>query len=239
MFADYFLAQSKGLQHALRERLEKRGVQLPGKQKDVRIYKELYDFFKDHLPPGFSFAVGKVRNRKHLLNKSCDLLIYKKWCKKFFDLTGGYVLADQLHSFVTIETDLTTAQLLNHTALTEAVKTMYAADRGLDENAIVPVYSVLVAYRSAIPLLSHRVALDDVAKEKDTPVTRETDMVCILDQGIILKDWENGGVYRGIETGEDTLMWFYILLLEYLDRDGSLGFDPRSYVKEPREYREY
>lgn len=239
MFSEYFLEQARQLYHGLRERQEKRGVQSPGKAKDVRVYKELYDFFKDHLPAGFSFAVGKVRNRKHLLNKSCDLLIFKKWCKKFFDLTGGYVLADQLHSFVTIETDLSTSQLLNHAALTEAIKTMYAADRSLDENAIVPVYSVLIAYRSGVPLLSHRVALEDASREKDIPVTRETDMVCILDQGLIIKDWENGGVYRGIETGEDTLMWFYILLLEYLDRDGSLGFDPRSYVKEPKEYREY
>jgi hypothetical protein len=166
MFSDYFLAQSRQLHQALQERLKSRGVQLPGKQKDVRVYKELYDFFKDHLPSGYSFAVGKIRNRKHLLNKGCDLLIFKKWCKKFFDLTGGYVLADQLHVFVTIETDLTTAQLLNHAALTEAVKTMYAADRGLDDNAIVPVYSVVLSYRSSIPLLSHRVALEDAAKEK-------------------------------------------------------------------------
>jgi hypothetical protein len=64
-------------------------------------------------------------------------------------------------------------------------------------------------------------------------------MICVLDQGIVLKDWENGGAYRGIETANDTLMWFYILLLEYLDRDGSLGFDPRSYVREPKEYREF
>jgi len=239
MFADYFLDQSRQLQGALHERLEKRGVQLPSKQKDVRIYKELYDFFKDHLPGGFSYAVGKIRNRKHLLNKSCDLLIFKKWCKKFFEMTGGYVLADQLHCFVTIETDLNTAQVLNHAALTEAVKTMYAADRELDENAIVPVYSVLFSYRSSIPLLSHRVALEDASREKDIPITRETDMIVVMDQGLILKDWENGGVYRGIETGEDTLMWFYILLLEYLDRDGSLGFDPRSYVKMQKEYREY
>lgn len=239
MFSDYFLAQSRQLQHAVQERLKQRGVQLPGKQKDVRVYKELYDFFKDHLPAGYSFAVGKVRNRKHVLNKSCDLLIFKKWCKKFFDVTGGYVLADQLHVFVTIETDLTTAQLINHAALTEAVKTMYAADRGLDDTAIVPVYSVLLSYRSSIPILSHRVALEDAAREKDTPVTREPDMLCVLDQGIVLKDWESGGEYRGIETGEDTLMWFYILMLEYLDRDGSLGFDPRSYVKEQREYREF
>lgn len=239
MFSEYFLAQSRQLQSALRERLDKRGVQVPTKQKDVRVYKELYEFFKDHLPGGFSYAVGKVRSKKHILNKSCDLLIFKKWCKKFFDLTGGYVLADQLHSFVTVENDLSTAQILTHATLTEAIKTMYAADQNLDQNAIVPVYSILFAYKSGIPLLSHKVALEDASKEKEIPISRETDMLVVLDQGLILKDWENGGVYRGIETGDDTLMWFYILLLEYLDRDGSLGFDPRSYVRKQKEYREY
>ena len=239
MFTKYFLEQSQELQRALQTRLNERGVQVPGKQKDVRVYKELYEFFKDHLPGGFSYAVGKVRNRRHLLNKSCDLLIFKKWCKKFFDMTGGYVLADQLHCFMTVETDLSTAQILNHASLTEAVKTMYASDRELESNTIVPVYSVLFSYKSAIPLLSHKVALEDASKEKGIDVTHETDMLVVMDQGLVLKDWEGGGGYRGIETGEDTLMWFYILLLEYLDRDSQLGFEPRSYVKVPKEYREY
>jgi len=55
---------------------------------------------------------------------------------------------------------------------------------------------------------------------------------------LIVKDWESGG-YRAVETGKDTLMWFYVLLMEYLDRDGKVGFDAREYIKSSREYKEY
>ncbi|MBL8020148.1 MAG: hypothetical protein JNM27_10830 [Leptospirales bacterium] len=238
MFGDYFQKQSDQLTLGLRERLNKRGLVLPSKEKDVSVYRDFYDFLREHLPHNFSLATGKVRGKKHILNRSIDCLVYWKLCNKVMDMAGGYVLVDHLYSFVTLEENLSTQQLLTHCTMTKGMKALYAATRDIPDNQILPVFSVLFAYKSSIPLLSHKIALMDTAREKEIPVNHEPDLVCILDQGVIVKDWESGG-YRAVETGKDTLMWFYVLLMEYLDRDGKVGFDAREYIKSSREYKEY
>jgi hypothetical protein len=236
MFAKYFQEQTKWLQDSLKVRLEKKGIS-PPTEKDLKLFKEFYDFIKDHIPTGFSLAMGKVRNRTHVLNRNIDLIVYKKWCKNFLKLTGGYVLTDQIYSFISIENELTTDSLLKHVEITQSIKTMYAMDYQLSEEKIIPIYSILFSYKSRVPLLSHKLSLVNASEEKNIPMTHEVDMVCILDQGMIIKDWEQG-VFKIIETKEDTLMWFYILFIEFLDRDNELKLDLRSYIKEQKQYAE-
>ncbi len=236
MLHKYFLEKSNFLTESLKLRLEKKGITSPS-EKDIRLFKEFYDFIKDHIPIGFSLAMGKIRNRTHVLNKNCDLIIYKKWCKNFLKLTQGFVLVDQIYSFISIENELSTENLIKHIDLTQSIKTMYAMDYSITDERILPIYSVLFAYKSRIPLLSHKLTLIHTSQEKEIPINYEVDMVCILDQGIIIKDWEQS-TFKVIETNEDTLMWFYILLIEFLDRENELKIDLRSYIKEQKEYIE-
>lgn len=237
MFSEYFSKQAGALKAAHEKNLAKRGVTAPAREKDLAIFQEFYSFLKEHLPPEFSIATGKVRNRKHLLNRSCDALVYRKWFPKMLEAAGGYVLSDALYSFLTIDSYLTPAALATHVNLTRAMKTLYAGEREYD--AVIPMYSVLFAYSSERTLLLTRQDMRDAADEKEIPINHEPDLICILDRGIIIKDWESGGGYRVVETEEDTLMWFYILFLEYLDRDGRLNLNLRDYVKVSREYNEY
>ncbi len=237
MFSDYFVKQAQGLTQALAANIEKRGS-VQG-QKDLNLYREFYTFVREHIPADFSLATGKVRNRRHLLGKNCDLLIYRKWCQRFLDLTGGYILSDALYTFMSIEAELTTQSLAGHVYLTNALKSLYAMEHETPEHRALPVFSVIFAYRSGIPLMNHRAAIVDIAREKEIPRNHEPDMVCILGEGLIIKDWEKAGEYKVVETGADTLMWFYVLLLEYLDRDNRVGVNARDYVKTTREYKEY
>ena len=250
MFTDYFLNRSKELSAALNSGLEKRGLKLPGKEKDLNLFKEFYTFLREHLPEHFSLATGKVRNKKHILNRNCDLLLYKKWCPKFMEMAGGYIIADTLYAFMSLEAELTTSSLVTHAALTNALKSLYAVSMdgdgeetrlpGQDEDyRIIPMFSILVAYKSSVPLLSHKLAIKDTSREKGIASNHELDMICILDQGLIIKDWESGGEYKAVETGADTLMWFFILLLEFLDRDNILDVNLRNFIKSTKDYKEY
>ncbi len=238
MFTEYFAKQSHTLSEGLKANLDKRGIQLPGKDKDINIYRDLFTFFKEHLPSEFSLATGKVRGKKHLLNKNCDLLIYKKWCQNFLAMAGGYVVSDFLYAFMSLETDLTTASVITHATMTNAVKSLYKGEREFAENQVIPVFSTIFAYRSSVPIMSHRVAIQGASRERGISVNHEMDMICILNQGLIIKDWESGGGYKIVETGDDTLLWFYILLLEYLDRDGAVGINARDYIKNAKVYKE-
>ncbi|MDH5657555.1 MAG: hypothetical protein OEZ34_16695 [Spirochaetia bacterium] len=239
MFENYFSEKSQELSTSLSQNLEKRGIQLPGKEKDLTVFKELFTFLKEHLPDHYSLATGRVRNTKHVLNKNCDILIYNKWCQKFLDMTGGYILSDFVNLVINIEIDLTTEMIFDNANTVNALKSLYELENNIESDQVIPLYSVLFSYRSAIPLLSHKIAIGDSARENSISVNHQHDLIVVLDQGIIIKDWETGGGYKVIETGKDTLLWFYILLLEYMDRDGKLGFDPRKYINEEKVYDEF
>ncbi|MCS7204304.1 MAG: hypothetical protein NZ853_01255 [Leptospiraceae bacterium] len=236
MFEKYFIQQSNWLQESLNKRLEKKGISIPEK-KDLSIFKEFFDFIKEHIPIGFSLAMGKIRNKTHVYGKNVDLIIYKKWTKSLLKLSGGYILVDHIYAFLSIEQELSTDSLIQHIEMTNSIKTMYAMDYELDESRIIPVYSILFAYKSRIPLLSHKLTLINASHEKEIPPTKEVDLICVLDQGVIIKDWEMG-IFKIIETKEDTLMWFYIMLIEYLDRDNEIKVDLRRYIREVKEYAE-
>lgn len=239
MFEEYFQKHADALQKSLKENLKHKEEGVKKKGKDLKVYIELYNFIKNHIPSHFAVSNGKVRNKKHVLNKNCDLLIYHKWVPKVMDMMGGYVLSDFLYTSMSIESVVDQDGIAQHAVLTNALKTLYAGDLDTPENKIVPMYSILFGYHTDLTLRSIRTALGEVSVEKEIPVNHQIDMVCILDRGIIIKDWESGGEYKIVETDSDTLMWFYILILEYLDRDGKVGFDIRDYIKVSREYKEY
>ena len=64
-------------------------------------------------------------------------------------------------------------------------------------------------------------------------------IIVILNTGIIIKNWREKRSYIALETGKDTLMWFFILMCEYLDTEKEIEFDLRNYVQHREEYKEY
>lgn len=239
MFEEYFHKQSEALRKSLKENQKEGDEGAKKKGKDLKSHIELYNFIKNHIPSHFAVSNGKVRNKKHILNKNCDLLIYHKWVPKVMEMMGGYILSDFLYAAMSIENTVSQDGIAQHATLTNALKTLYAGDLDTPENRIVPMYSILFGYHTDMTLRSLRTAIGEIAVDKEIPVNHQIDMICILDRGIIIKDWESGGEYKIVETENDTLMWFYILLLEFLDRDGKVAFDVRDYIKVSREYKEY
>lgn len=239
MFSDYFIQLSDQLKRDVSGKAGKTEAKKKGsREKNQKDVETFISFLQSHLPDFFSVSTGKVRSKKHFLNRGIDVLVYHKKLPMIEAMSGGYILSEYLYSFLSVEAELTARALSTHVAMTNALKTLYRMETGEGEDRIVKLYSILFAYDTEDSLDHIRTALLKVSSEKDIPVNGEADMVCVLNKGLIIKDWENGS-YQVIETAEDTLMWFYILLLEYLDRDGAVGFDPRSYVKQEKDYRQY
>lgn len=259
VFANYLKGQAQALEKALERNMRSRAARSDsarsasarsdsarsaaarstGKGKDLRLYRGFYDFLRAHLPDDFALASGKVRNRNHILNRNCDLLIYRKWCLSYLQLTGDYILSDDLCVAISMEAELGMSQLTSYAALTQALKTICSQEKSGSGSRPVYTYSILFAYRSRHRLKTLKENLERVLEEKEIELNRQPDMICLLNQGLLIKDWEKGGQYRGIKTEEDTLMWFYILLLEYLDRDDKMNINLRRYIKGAKEYPEY
>ena len=67
----------------------------------------------------------------------------------------------------------------------------------------------------------------------------EFDIMMIADKGIIVKNWREPRSFIALETQEDTMMWFFILMNEYLDVKSEVEIDFRKYVRTEKTYREY
>ena len=239
MFVAHFTKQTKLLQDSLAKSLRRKGAPAPEKGKDVKLCEGFYTFLREHTPPGFMLSEGlQVRNHRQVLKKSCDALLYKGWCAHYLSMTGGYVLTEDTYAVFSIETSYKQQALGAHVGLTRAVKSLYISQKEEAAEEIIPLYSIFFAYDSSASLLAVKQHLLKYLDQKEVPLNQQLDLICILGKGLIVKDWEGGGGYRGLQTGHDTLMWFYIILMEYLDRGGELSLPLRDYVKSGRSYTE-
>ena len=239
MFTAHFSKQTKALQDSLAKNLRRKRAPAPEKHKDIKVYEGFYSFLKEHLPPAFTLSGGvQARNHRQVLKKNCDALIYKKWCAQYLGMTGGYVLTEDIYAVLSIETSYKQQALSTHIGLTRALKSLYISQREEAAQSIVPLYSIFFAYESSISLLALKQQLLKYLEQKEVPLNQQLDLICILGKGLLIKDWEAGGNYRGLQTGSDTLMWFYVILMEYLDRGGEVLLPLRDYIKAGRSYAE-
>ena len=68
--------------------------------------------------------------------------------------------------------------------------------------------------------------------------TLQFEILVVINQGIVIRDWHQK-TYVSLETGEDTMVYFFILMNEYLDAERESELDFRKYVKTDRSYNEY
>ena len=242
MFSNHFIEQSelleKSLEKAVTKYLSKKSTNSVEKEKDLRVYEGVYQFLQKHLPENCSLSSGRIRNQKQILKKNCDVVLYRKWCESYLEMTGGYVLSEDLYAFMSLEMDLNIQNLSNHINLTKATKTLYTNFENDKVHVIIPLYSIFFSYNTDLSLTQIKKELNKVIEKKEIALNQQLDLICILNHGLIIKDWENGGTYRGIQTGKDTLMWFFVILTEYLDQKERTSISFRDYIKEGREYSE-
>jgi hypothetical protein len=236
VFSAYFQEQSNELKEKLAKRLSTK--KLADRRKTLEGCRDLFTFFQDHLPQDIHVGSGRIRGRSHMLPKTIDLIFYNKWCKGLIDMCDAWHLAQYTLGIMSIELELSTQALVNHVNLTQSVKTLYAKSMNLAERDYIPVTSIMFAYDNNIPLLSHQKAIYHAQEEKKIPYNCEIDLVIVLNQGLIMKDWENGN-FKVIETGKDTLMWSYVMMMEFMGLDDRVSFNARDYIKTNEVYPEY
>ncbi len=240
MFTNHFIGEAQNLQKSLEKALAKYSSKKPSssEEKDLRVFEGFYQFIQKHLPESCFLSSGGVRNQKQILKKNCDLVLYKRWCESYLEMTGGYILTEDLYAFMSIDVEFNASTLNHHVSLTRAIKSLYTSQETDEAKVIIPIYSILFVYHSSSSLLQIKKELEKLIERKEIILSQQVDMICVLDKGFIIKDWENGGIYRGIQSGKDTLMWFYVMLMEYLDQKDRNPIIFRNYVKEGRDYPE-
>jgi hypothetical protein len=175
-----------------------------------------------------------------------DLTIYKEYSNDISGIMAGYIPQELLFGTIHLAKKISRAeisQLMTKISATKKLSTfsdMSPEDLpGTDENLnIIPAF-LIVESSDNYPLLDLKNDLINYYTAKNIQHEYEVDIIFIMNKGLIIKNWREQRSYVGIETKEDSLMWFYILLNEYLDVDKKIELDFRKYIKKDMQYNQF
>jgi hypothetical protein len=166
-----------------------------------------------------------------------DLIAYKELYKDIKGMMEGFIPCELVYGTYHVSPMLNKENLMEmQRKIVQAKKVNRYTER---ENQPVMIPAFLIAYDAGMNLADIKTVLIDNYMLMSTDHASEVDIIVILNKGIIIKNWRDKRSYIALETGKDTLMWFFILMNEYLDVEKDNEFDPRNYVKHAEKYNEY
>src|SRR6056297_49145 len=164
------------------------------------------------------------------------VIYYNKW-PSIQDIMGGYVPAELIYATCHVENKLTKTSIdsiLNKVVLAKKLNRFTE-----DMNQAYMIPSFVVIYESTVALPDIKKNVVDYYMDKSIDSLLEFDVMLIVNKGIIIKDWREKRKFVALETGKDSLMWFFVLMNEYLEIDEQREVDLRNYIHQKERYEEY
>lgn len=204
--------------------------------KDEFDSKKLMNLLQDIVPNDFVISDKKPVDASGYVPKTVDYIAYYKKWNIIDQMMNGHIPSELIYGTFHVADTITLQQLpeiLNNVVLTKKLNKFSE----LEESVLIPAFVIAGSCDIDMPQLKN--AILDYYIERSIDTTLEFDIMMIAGKGIIIKDWREKRKFVALETEEDTLLWFFILMNEYLDVDKKHSLDLRNYVKETRRYREY
>ncbi len=170
--------------------------------------------------------------------EGADLLVYREYCRDINKVMNGYMPFELIHGAFFIVNELTKSSLADVFGRVATVKKInhFTEEAG---SYSIPSF-VVVNNNSDYTLLELKNDIMNYYMSKNLSSESEFEIMMIHNSGLLIKDWHKGDHrFIGLETGEDTMMWFFILMNEYLDVERDDVFDIRKYVRTEKAYNEF
>jgi len=198
--------------------------------------KKIMKLLQDVVPNEFIVSDKKPVDASGYVPKTVDYIAYYKKWTIVEEMMNGHIPSELVYATFHITKHIdkqSLSEVLSNVTLTKKLN-KYAE---LDQDIIIPAFVIAQSSDIDVPQLKNDVL--DYYVDYSVDSTFEFDIMMIIGKGIIIKDWREKRKFVALETEEDTLLWFFILMNEYLDVDVKRSLDLRNYVKETRRYREY
>lgn len=168
-----------------------------------------------------------------------DLVIYDEYCPDIVELMGGFVPFELLYGLVHLVQSLNKESLIEVLSKIAAAKklNMYAAPSEEEDRIHIPSFLIVSSMKYEFQELKNDIINFYLAKNIEYQY--EVDIIMVMNRGIVVKNWREKRSFIALETKEDTFMWFFILMNEYLDMKKDRAIDFRNYVKKEVIYNEY
>lgn len=239
MFSKYF------------QKLEKKLIKKPAKKtakssakkgnKSASLKTSDIDMLKESIsrmiPSHLVLADVKIIDPSGFSPEGIDFIVYREYCADIVDLMNGYVPAELVHGTYHVSQYLAKGSINDMLRnIVQTKKINHYTERN-KESIMIPAF--VIAYDMNFTLPELKQALLDNYMSMGIDSAFEVDIIVILNKGLVIRNWREKRSYIALETGADTLMWFFILMSEYLDIDKKEEFDLRNYVKHGEKYKEY
>jgi hypothetical protein len=168
-----------------------------------------------------------------------DLIAYQKYCPDIVNILGGYVPYELVYGTYHLVHDLNKESLTDLLGKTATAKklNMFATNPDAEERMQIPSFAIAATTKYQFIELKNDII--NYYLSKNVEYQHEIDMLMVLHKGIVVKNWREKRSFIALETNEDTFMWFFILMNEYLDVKREQAIDFRKYVKKEVVYNEF
>lgn len=169
-----------------------------------------------------------------------DMIAYRPYCPGIRDLLGGYIPCELVAGayFTAPSLNRASLQQVLHRVVTVKRMNEFATDPESADMARIPCFVIAAAMDNSFIEVKNDIINYYLAKNINH--MHEVDLVMILNRGIVIKNWREKRSYVALETNQDTSLWFYVLMAEYLESSNDRVFDLRRYVRKDNiVYTEY
>lgn len=251
MFKEYFTDLEKSIKKLYNQTPEKAAKAVKGakavksaeKPKAVKSAKaksntteELAAIFNDLVPGNINVATLKTIDINEYVPEGIDFLAYSTFFKNIEKMAGGVIPAELVSGTYHVVENLSRDTLIEALSRVMNAKKVNKFSVDSESEKFIPSFIVAVDSDLKLPLIKDNVL--DYYVNRGIDFKLEVDIIVVLGKGILIKDWSEKRSFKGLETGKDTLMWFCVLMNEFLEIEPHSNFDLRNYIKTEEPYKE-
>ncbi len=240
MFNKYFTAFNIELQKKLKAS-NKTGKAAKGKidLKDHKYIDVIEEMLSGLIPSGLKIDKSIPVDSSGYSPEGADLIIYRDICRDASRMFGGYIPCEAVYGAIHIIQDLNRKSLSDILGRVSEFKKLNKFIESQPEDNIVPIPSFIIVLETDYSFSDIKKDVIGYYNSTGLESLNEMDIMMFPDSGLLIKNWREKRNFIALETKEDTTMWFYILMTEYLDVVKPLTIDYRKYIKKHVEYTEY
>lgn len=210
-----------------------------GKSEKISIdMKELKNKLEKIIPSGLTIDAQKPIDSEGFSPDGADFIAYHEYCADLLKIMDGYVPYELIYGTYHVLPLLDKNSLPVILDKVNSVKKLnqFSSGEEMVENATIPAFVIVGETNYTFIDLKNDIINYYMTNGIDPH--NEFDLMMIPDKGLLIKNWREQRSYIALETNEDTAMYFFILMNEYLQHEKE-EIDFRKYVKKEVVYTEY
>jgi len=187
--------------------------------------------------PDLNVDMCRIIDSSGYAPEGIDLVLYRPLYRDMASLMGGHIPFELVHGTIHVCPRVNGKSAVDALSRVIQAKKINRFSENQDDYPIIP--SFVVGYQSDMSLPEFKKYILDFYTTKGVEHAFEFDIWVILGKGLVIKNWREKRSFVAIESGKDTLMWFFVLMNEYMEMERKNMLDLRDYVQSPKPYSEY